>query len=94
MPENTQVEYGLKELTEVMIRDQGITEGHWQILVRFSFAAATIDAPGEGPAPSVISRVQSIGLSRVDEPNMLSVDAASLHMPAANRAARRAVKTR
>ena len=94
MPENTQIEYTLRELTEVMVRDQGLTDGHWQLVVRFSFAAATIDVPGEGLAPTVMSRVQSVGLARVAEPNPLSVNAGSSGA-VVNRAARRTVtKTR
>lgn len=94
MPETTQVEYGLKELTELMVRDQGLTEGYWQLVVRFSLAAATIDLPGEGPAPSIISRVQAIGLSRVDEANPLSVSASATKTATPNRSARRAAKAR
>jgi hypothetical protein len=81
VPETTQVEYGLRELTELMVRDRGLTEGNWQLIVRFSFAAATIDALGQGPAPSVISRVESVGLSRVDEPNPFSIQASAVNFP-------------
>lgn len=94
MAKSTQVEYGLKELTELMIRDQGLDEGNWQLIVRFGFAAATIETPGEGPAPSVINRVQALGLSRVDEPNPLSVNAAEINAVMVRPRARKAAKIR
>ena len=94
MPETTQIEYSFKDLTALMIRDRGITEGEWMVLIRFSFAAATMETPGAGPAPSMIAQVTSVGISRVDEANPLSVNAASLRGSTGSRAARRAVKMR
>ena len=73
----TELMYDFKSLAELMVRDQGLTEGHWMVTLRFSHAAVTMETP-EGAAPSVINRVTSIGLSRQDEPNLLSVDAAAV----------------
>jgi len=78
MPEVTQVEYKLKDLAALMVRDQGITEGHWMVLVRFAHTAATIETPDDGVAPATISRVVAIGIARVDAPNSLSTDAAKM----------------
>ena len=78
MAEPTQLEYKLKDLAALMVRDQGIKDGHWMILIRFAHTAATIETPIEGAAPASISRVVSIGISRVDQPNPLSVDASEV----------------
>jgi len=78
MAEPTQLEYKLKDLAALMVRDQGIKDGHWMILIRFAHTAATIETPIEGATPASISRVVSIGISRVDQPNPLSVDASEV----------------
>ena len=78
MAEPTQIEYNLRDLAALMVRDQGIKEGHWMVLVRFAHTAATIETPLEGAAPASISRVVAIGVSRVDQPNPLSVDATEI----------------
>jgi hypothetical protein len=74
----TQTEYDLRDLAMLMLKDQGITEGHWMLVLRFSHTTATIGTSDEAATPAVINRVTSIGISRVDEPNPISVDAAEL----------------
>ena len=75
--EATQFEYKLKDVASLMVRDQGITEGHWMLMVRFAHGAVTIGAD-DGAAPAAINRVVSIGIALVDQPNPLSVDASEV----------------
>lgn len=83
MPETQQIAYSLKELTEIMLRDQGIRKGLWMIWARFGFGVTNIVA-GErdglqGPAgPGVISQLLEVGLQKAPEQGPLTVDASEL----------------
>ena len=85
MPEASQFEYKLRELTELMVRDRRIREGHWMLLVRFSLVAATLEDGAGGIGPASISRIESIGIQRVPEANAISVDASQLQSRARKR---------
>jgi len=82
MPEVGQIKYDLKELTALMLRDQGIRSGRWMIWTRFAHAVTNIAPPeGEsgGPAgPGVIAMVTEVGIQKVDQPGPLSVDASEV----------------
>lgn len=84
MPEATQFTYSHKELTELMVRDRGIRSGHWMILVRFGHTAANVAPPADdstvvGPmGPATVSVIVDIGIQRVDEPGLLTVDASKV----------------
>ena len=82
MPEVGQVKYGLKELTALMLRDQGIRTGLWMIWTRFNFAATNIappdDQPGGAAGPGVVAMLAEAGIQRVPEPGPLSVDASEV----------------
>ena len=81
MPETIQIDYKLRELTELMVKDRGIREGHWMILVRFLQGALTVEDGTGGMGPASISRIESIGIQRVPEPNSISVDASKFGAP-------------
>ena len=85
MPEASQVEYKLRELTELMVRDRQINEGHWMLVVRFSFGALNVEDGVGGVAPASISRIESIGIQRIPEANAISVDASQLQSRARKR---------
>ena len=82
MPEVSQTTYGLKELTALMLRDQGIRSGLWMILARFTFGFTNIAPPKDepsGPAgPGMVAVLTEIGVQRVSEPGPLSVDASEI----------------
>ena len=82
MPEVSQIKYGLKEITALMLRDQGIREGLWMIWTRFSFGAANVappeDQPGGAVGPAGIAVLAEVGIQRVEEPGPLSVDASEV----------------
>ena len=80
MPEAERITYSLKELTELMLRDQGIRSGLWMIGAKFEFAAAFIAAPESGgpTGPAVVSVLAEAGIQRVAEPGPLSVDASEI----------------
>ena len=82
MPEVRQIKYGLKELTALMLQDQGIRSGLWMIWTRFNFGAANIappeDQPGGALGPGAIAILTEVGIQRVDKPGPLSVDASQV----------------
>ncbi len=79
MAEATQIEYSLREVAELIVRDQGIKEGHWMILLKFAHTAANISLENKDDInPVVMTRVMAMGIQRVDEPSRISVDASEL----------------
>lgn len=80
MPEADRIKYSLKELTELMLRDQGIRSGLWMIATRFELAAANFAASETGgpTGPAVVSVLAEIGIQKVPEPGPLSVDASEI----------------
>ena len=82
MPKPGPIVYDLKELTALMLRDQGIRSGLWMLWTKWSFGATNIfppeDQPGGAAGPGAVSVVTEIGIQRVEEPGPLSVDASEL----------------
>ena len=78
-----QYEYSPRELVALMIRDQGIKEGHWILGMSYHFGAMNMGANPDGrdAAPTTIATVSSVIIERVPEPLPFSVDAAKLSLP-------------
>ncbi|MDP2949313.1 MAG: hypothetical protein Q8P22_07225 [Chloroflexota bacterium] len=77
MPEVEQVLYTNRELTELMVKDRGITSGHWAILVKFRFSGGNIDVEG-ATHPAAITLIDGIGLQRAEPSFPLAVDASKV----------------
>lgn len=71
-----------REIVGLMLKSQGIHEGHWVLVVRFSTTAVNSGLNGGEVLPSAIVQVQQLGLEQVSEPTAASVDAAIVN-PAA-----------
>jgi hypothetical protein len=82
MPKAGPIVYDLKELTALMLRDQRIRSGLWMIWTKFNFGAANIappdDQPGGAAGPGAVAVLTEVGIQRVDEPGLLSVDASEV----------------
>jgi hypothetical protein len=78
MAEATNYLFDYKEVAEALIKKQGLHEGLWHIGVEFGLAAQNIRTPN-GFAPAAIIPVNKIGLSRTEEPNNMTVDAAKVN---------------
>jgi hypothetical protein len=82
MPEVGHIKYSLKEVTALMLREQGIRSGLWMIWTRFHFGATNIappeDQPGGTVGPAGIAVLAEVGIQRVEEPGPLSVDASEV----------------
>lgn len=97
MPDVSQITYDLKEITGLMLRDQGIRTGHWMIWTKFSHVITNIAPPKDepvGPAgPGAITWLTEVGIQRVEQPGPLSVDASEVWKERKPRRARKGERT-
>ena len=91
MPEAKTIVYEHRELTEILVKEQGIHKGLWGVYIEFAIQGANVstDPTGESLIPAAIVPVLKIGIQRFDKPNQLTVDAAVVN-PAKKRSASRA----
>jgi hypothetical protein len=78
MAEATQIIYSFKEIAELMVKDQGISEGFWGIYVKFGIKAANAGESDNDIRPTALVPVLELGLQKFPELNNLSVDAATV----------------
>lgn len=76
MDNATQYQYELLDIAKLLLRKQGITEGHWTIGVNFGIAATNAGPGAEAVRPSMIVSVDKMIISRADGPGPLTLDAA------------------
>jgi len=68
----------LKELTEVLIKHYGLSEGQFDLLVNFQVGAGIFGPNPQQSGPGIAVSVSHIGLSPAQTPGDLSVDAAKV----------------
>ena len=84
MPETKkQIVFSCKEITKVLLKDQGIHEGFWGIVFEFGLMGGGIAFPPLGNAviPAAIVGIPKIGIQRFDIENPLTVNAAEANPP-------------
>jgi hypothetical protein len=82
MPEQQQLMFTYREVAEALVKQAGIHEGNWALVIRFGLVATNVPTSHEPLyAPAAIIPVQQIGLIRQDELNNLTVDAAIVNPP-------------
>lgn len=64
MAEPTQYSFDLREVTEALIRKQGIKEGQWVATFEFNFAAANLGPNPDDVKPGAFVRIIRIHLSQ------------------------------
>ncbi len=81
MAEITQFEYTNKELTVLMLKDQGIHEGHWHLSVKLGFSALNLGQSADGTDASPAGAVAFTGarIVRVPEPLPFTINAAEVN---------------
>ena len=80
MSETKSLTFTYKEVLEALIRYNDLHEGLWGLSIEFALAAANIaPEPGGDLLPTAIIPVKKIGLTRSNEPNNLTVDAAEVN---------------
>jgi hypothetical protein len=78
MAEPKLIKFSYKELAELMVKQQGITEGHWGVYMRFGIGAVNAGETPETAVPTAFVPVLEIGLQRFDGPGPLAIDASKL----------------
>lgn len=78
---NKIVDYSLVELTEILVKHQGLHEGLYNLYLEFRIAVGAV-----GPAPELICPGAMIGVSRIglaktekEKANMHTVDASKVN---------------
>jgi hypothetical protein len=72
-----------KKLVELIVKDAGVHEGHWMLMVAFGFVPGNFGQNPETSNPGVVVALSQIGIQRVDAstgaPDALVVDAAEVN---------------
>ena len=80
MPETKSLTFTYKEVVEALIRYNNLHEGLWGLSIEFGLAAANVGPePGGDLSPTAIIPVKKIGITRSNELNNLTVDAAEVN---------------
>lgn len=79
--EPQQITFTLQDIVKMILRAQGIREGHWELTVETRVTPMGAAVGDEGPLPSVIVQFAKCGIVRTPEPTACSVDAALLEWP-------------
>ncbi len=81
MPTANQYALTHKELTELIIKQAGVHEGKWILMLSFGFTAGNFGPTEDDVLPGGVAIVQSVGIQRVevDSPSGLIVDAAKVN---------------
>jgi hypothetical protein len=82
--EATQYSFDLRDLTEMLLRQQGIREGKWILGFNMGFGAATIGPTPEEVRPTAFVQINGANIARQPEDapdSPLTVDAAEMKPP-------------
>lgn len=81
MPDTTQLMFNLPEVVKALLKQEGITEGHWQLSVRFGLGAGNLASEFDetvAPRPTAFIPVVQVGIKRADRSDEFTVDASKL----------------
>ena len=79
MAEATQIVFKHKEVTEALIKKQGIREGIWGLYLKFGIQGLNIGPNDESLVPAALVPVLEIGLQKFEKENNIAVDAAKVN---------------
>jgi len=81
MPEINQYQFSYKEVLTALVKQSGLHEGKWQLIMTFGLGAANMGPSPSEVVPGAAVAVQSIGLQRasIESPVALVVDAAEVN---------------
>jgi len=82
--------YTVKELIELLIRDQGLHEGYFDISVNFGIMMGGFLNPHGHTCPSAVVAIEGIGLRQVPELAGAALDAAVVNPAKKKRSSSRA----
>lgn len=78
MSEENRIKYSMHELTEILVKDQGLTEGMWMLSVEFRIGAVNSGIDDQNLAPTAMVPLVSVGLIPADKGSNLTIDASKL----------------
>ena len=78
MPETGLITFSHKELVEILVKSQNLTEGIWQLYMNFGIKAANLGSSDSDVLPTAMIPVLQIGIKKTDKENNLAVDASKL----------------
>ena len=81
MAQPTLISFSYKEIAEILIKNQGLTEGIWGLYLKFGIQATNVAIGPANLAPAAIIPVLEMGLQKFEEENSMSVDAAKVNPP-------------
>jgi len=81
MAETTQYTFSLKEVTEALIKQQGLESGEWMLAVEFNFSATMAGPNATEVKPSALIQIATLQLTRAvpNSPAGLVVDASKVN---------------
>ena len=79
MAEVSQYVFDFKEITEALVKKQGIHEGIWGIYVEFGLNAANLGPTDEQLLPTALVGIKKIGIQRMEKETNLGVDASKVN---------------
>lgn len=68
-----------KEVVTTLLKEQGIHDGIWSLMIEFGLAAVNSGPDDDQLNPTALVVVQKIGLTKADKLTNLSVDAAAVN---------------
>ncbi len=83
MPEANQYTFKHREIVQLLIKEAGIHEGKWFLMVSFGFAPGNFGPDAEQLSPGTVVAVNQIGISKAVDgvPPEILVDAAEVNPP-------------
>lgn len=69
---------GLRELSELLVRHYGLTEGQFDLLVNYQVGAGMFGPAPDKSGPGLAVSLQEIALAPTKTPNLLTVDASKV----------------
>ncbi|WFP76351.1 hypothetical protein [Mesorhizobium sp. WSM4906] len=84
MPDIKQYEFTYKEVLEALVKQAGLHEGKWQLVLNFGLAAANMGPTPSQVVPGAAVAVAGIGLMKAvaDSPEALVIDAGEVNRAA------------
>lgn len=87
------VQVKVPQLTEILIREHGLHQGHYEFSAVFTVTVGTFSLPDVGSTPGTLSGLVGVGLRRVDPPTPFSLDASKVNPKPSRKPARAAKAT-
>jgi len=80
MSENEPIKFSMQELTKILVKEKGLTEGRWMISAEFGIKGINAGPNEQNVSPAALVPLLSIGIIPApdDLNNNLVVDAAEL----------------